>query len=201
MFNTPKNGKRRYITRRFSLTEILAVAAIITSIPGAQYAKVKEKGYEAECFSNLRQIGILMTAFNLENGHYPKAAFYPDDPLRGEDSISVILHGKRKATRARDVWICPALPDALKKKGLGFVYNDDLAGKRNVRNPSKKWMMIEINCVSRDVPAPHPNGYNILFADGHIVTDTRLPKKIIGAKKAMIEQLRNEASIMCARIH
>ena len=128
MFNTPKNGKRRYIIRRFSLTEILAVAAIVTSIPGAQYAKVKEKGYEAECFSNLRQIGILMTAYNLENGRYPKAAFYPDDPLSGEDRISVILHGTRKAPRCRCSpygWDSPPLrlsaPPAFTRSWLRYL--------------------------------------------------------------------------------
>ena len=105
------------------------------------------------------------------------------------------------ASRGRLVTAAEELPDALKKKGLGVIYNDDLAGKRNVRNPSKKWVMIEINCVSPDVPASHPNGYNIFFADGHIVTDTRLPKKIVGTMKPMLEQLRNEASIMCAWIY
>ena len=42
------------------------------------------------------------------------------------------------ASRGRFVTAAEELPDALEKKGLGVVYNDDLAGKRNVRNPSKK---------------------------------------------------------------
>lgn len=42
------------------------------------------------------------------------------------------------ASRGRLVTAAEELPDALEKKGLGVVYNDDLAGKRNVRNSSKK---------------------------------------------------------------
>lgn len=196
-----KDGNRRWSVLGFSLTEILAVAAIVTSIPSAGYLQAKQKAHQTTCLSNLRSVGQLFMMYHMENGHYPKAAFYPDNPLQGDDSISVILDRKRQKNSARDIWMCPSLPDKLQEKGLGFVYNDSIAGKSRIGNPAKKWVLIEINCVSPDVPAPHPDGYNILFADGRVVSDTRLPKKIVGAKKAMIEKIRHEYQLACACVY
>ena len=163
---------------RFVLTELLAVAAIIASLPSSSYQRVKQKTYQTECTNNLRQIGQLLRMYELENGYYPKASFYPKKPGSGEDSIRVQLGGPEQ------LWICPALPDKLKEKGLTFVYNDAIAGKSTLKNPSKKWVLIEFNCVSKNSPHPHPGGYNILFADGHVINSKRLPRKITSKQQA-----------------
>jgi prepilin-type processing-associated H-X9-DG protein len=53
--------------------------------------------------------------------------------------------------------------------------------------------MIEVNCVSNKVPPPHPAGYNILFADGHVVSSRQLPSSITSKQKASIEGLLRQA--------
>ncbi len=168
---------------RFVLPEILAVVAIISAIPNNSYQKVKQKAYHAECTNNLTQIGQLLRMYVLENDSYPTAAFYPKDPEKGPDSIRTLLGGPKK------LWTCPSLPDKLKNKGLTFVYNDTLGGKQNLRNPERKWVLIEFNCVSKNAPNPHAKGYNILFADGHIITTKRLPKKITNSQQVRLNNV------------
>lgn len=156
----------------FTLTEILAVAAIVSSMPIGAYQRGKQKALQTKCMSNLQQIGQLLTMYVLENGEYPPAAFFPKNPSKGDDSIRSLLGGPKQ------LWVCPSLPGELQKKGLTFIYNDSLVGKSALENPDKKWVLIEMSCVSKGSPHPHPGGYNILFADGHILASKKLPKKI-----------------------
>ncbi len=180
------HSNRHLRIARFALPEILAVAAIISAIPSTSYQKVKQKAYHTECTNNLTQIGQLLRMYVLENDRYPAAAFYPKNPEKGADSIRVLLGGPKK------LWTCPSLPDQLQSKGLTFVYNDALAGKRTLPKPEKKWVLIEFNCVSKKAPGPHNKGYNVLFADGHIITTKRLPKKITNSQQAQFDKACRE---------
>jgi prepilin-type processing-associated H-X9-DG protein/prepilin-type N-terminal cleavage/methylation domain-containing protein len=157
--------------RGFTLVELAVVVGIMASIPNNSYDRVKSTAYTAECKNNLSQIGKLIIMHQLENGTFPKAAFYPKDPLNGADSIMRIIGGPEK------MWQCPGLPDRLRQRGLNYVYNAELGGKR-AGNASKQWLLIEMNCVSHLAPHAHPGGYNVLFADGHVITTSRLPKSI-----------------------
>jgi prepilin-type processing-associated H-X9-DG protein len=177
--------RRRWLG--FSVTEVLAVVTMISTIPMGAYVRAKEKGAETECASNLRQIGQALQIFVNENGEYPKAAFYPKEPKSGPDSIVTLLPEIPK-----EMWLCPGLPDALREKGLTFIYNDTLGGKKGFSDPGKKWVLIEINCVSASSPPPHPSGYNVLFADGHVITTRRLPSKITEAQQARLDELERE---------
>jgi len=172
--------------QRFALIEILAVATIIAAMPSSSYQNVKKKAHQVTCTNNLTQIGQLLRMYELENDSYPKAAFYPKDPRKGDDSIRALLGGPDK------LWTCPGLPDKLKEQGLTFVYNDAIGGKRSLANPSKKWVLIEFNCVSGKSPHPHPGGYNILFADGHVISSKRLPRKISSKQQAYINSSHSD---------
>ena len=112
---------------------------------------------------------------------------------RGQDSIRVILGGDSR------LWICPALPERIQKKGLTFVYNTNIAGKRILHNPHKKWVLIEVNCISKKAPRPHPDGYNILFADGHVIASKVLPRRITGIQRAQLRRLDKEFQEMYAQ--
>jgi prepilin-type processing-associated H-X9-DG protein len=171
----------------FSITEVLAVATMISTVPMGAYMRAKEKGAETECKSNLQEIGKALAIYINDNGEYPKAAFFPKEPKTGADSIRVLL-----PDIPEKLWICPSTPDALKEKGLTFVYNDSLGGKKEFSDPGKKWVLIEINCVSASAPAPHPTGYNVLFADGHVITTRRLPSKITDSQQAVLDRLQQE---------
>ena len=170
--------------RGFTLIELAVVTAMISSIPAASYVRVKQKAVQTECINNLQQIGQLLVMYLDENGGaFPKAAFYPKDPEKGADSIRQIIGSDKR------LWICPGLPDKLQEKGLTFVYNDTLKDASSVQDPAKKWVLIEMCCVSAQAPLPHPDGYNILFADGHVATSRVLPKTITDIQKAEIRRI------------
>lgn len=179
--------KRRRGILGFSVTEVLAVATMLSTVPMGAYVRAKQKGVQTECVGNLQQIGQMLVMYYHEHGEYPKAAFYPKDPKNGADSIRNVLEGIPDK-----MWVCPSLPDKLKEKGLGFVYNDSIGGARGFSNPGKKWVLIEINCVSKKAPPPHPEGYNVLFADGRVITTKRLPSKITDAQQAKLDQLHKD---------
>ncbi len=191
-----KSNRRRIIAKYFTLTELLAVTAIVTSIPAGAYLKVKQKGLETECMNNMRQVGQAIVAFQLESGEYPKAAFFPEKPKEDKNSIRVVLGDA--LGNGDKVWICPAMPDAMKDKGLTWVYNDTLSGKKTVKDPEKTWILIEFNCVSKKAPAPHPGGFNIVYADGHVETTHQLPEDITKSQQAMLDELIRMHQVACA---
>ncbi len=190
--------RRTKVISRFTLTEILVVSAIVASIPTGAYVRAKQKAAEIECLNNMRQVGIAINAFQISNGEYPKAAFFPENPKKDANSIRVILGDDLKSDK---VWVCPGMPEALREKGLTWVYNDTLAGKATVKDPSKTWMLIEFSCVSKKVPSAHPGGYNIVFADGHVETCKILPEDILKNQQAIIERLArlHEFASNCSR--
>ena len=181
-----KRNKRK--RRGFTLIEIAAVATLISTIPATSYIRVRQKADQTKSQQQLKQIGLALKMYQQENETYPKAAFYPKKP-DGKDSIITELkdHGAVK-----QLFICPSLPQGLQKKGLTFVYNDEVSGKRRLRKPAKKWVLIEINCVAKKSPKPHPNGYNILFADGHVISSKVLPAKITKMQQAHILRIKKD---------
>ena len=197
-----KDGKARKIKTigMFTLTEIMVVAAIISSIPMEAFVRAKQKAVETECMNNMRQVGAVIIASQLSNGEYPKAAFYPENPKTDKNSIRVILGDDLKSEK---VWLCPSMPDKLKEKGLTWVYNDTLGGKAEVKSPADTWILIEFSCVSKKAPAPHPGGYNIVYADGHVKTTKTLPPDITKIQQAALDRLVKEFQLAEAdgRVH
>ena len=188
MTNFPRS--KRWILA-FSLTELMAVSAIVTSIPAAQYARAKQKAVQMQCVNNLQEIGKSIIMYQMSEGHYAKAIFFPKKPFSDPSSIATILQ-ESGAALPREMWVCPAAPAVLKKRGITFIYNDKFGGRSMLPKPEKAWLMIEVNCVSTKVPPPHPQGYNILFADGHVITSKRLPKSIKAKQQAAVEEIRRE---------
>ncbi len=188
-------GFKSRISSLFTLTEILAVSAIISSVPLTAFVRAKQKAVETECMNNMRQVGAAIVSYHLSNGEYPKAAFFPENPKSGADSIRVVLAEELGGDK---VWLCPAMPEKLKEKGLTWVYNDTLSGKQSTPDPSKTWILVEFSCVSRSAPEPHPGGYNIVYADGHVVTSRTLPEDITKNQQAMIERLEKEFQLAVA---
>ncbi len=186
-------GKGKRLKRRimgFTVVEVIAVATMVGGVPMGAYTRAKSKAHQAECTSNLQQIGQLLQMYVMENGEYPRAAFFPANPRTDADSIRVML-----SDIPEKMWLCPGLPDALHEKGLTFVYNDSLGGQRSLDNPDKKWVLIEMTCVSKKAPFAHPTGYNVLFASGRVITTNRLPSRITETQQARLEQLQRDFMI------
>lgn len=189
---TRKKTAKKIIIRFFTITEMLAVAAIVSSVPMSAYVRAKQKAAETECMNNMRQVGMAITSYHLSNGVYPKAAFYPEKPKTDENSIRVILADEINSEK---VWICPSMPDKLQEKGLTWVYNDTIAGKATIDDPANTWILIEFSCVSKNAPHPHPGGFNIVYADGHVKTTKELPKDISENQQVMLKKIFSQFAL------
>jgi prepilin-type processing-associated H-X9-DG protein/prepilin-type N-terminal cleavage/methylation domain-containing protein len=65
--------------RAFTLIEVLVVVAIIALLAVLMFSSVKgflEKGREAQCISNMRQLGAGLGLYVAEHGAYPPSAAY-----------------------------------------------------------------------------------------------------------------------------
>ncbi len=183
----------------FTLMEVMLVAAIVNSIPVSQYAKAKQAAYQSRCVSNLREIGKMIVMYQMTEGTYPAAVFYPNDAFKDPKSIVRILEDAGY-NLPREMWVCPGAPPELAQRGLTFVYNERLGGRANLNAPDKAWLLIEVNCVSRRVPKPHPGGYNVLCADGHVVTTQQLPADLARIQQAALPGLEGASTGRLARV-
>ncbi len=181
-------GHFRKHVRGFTVTELMAVATLVTGIGTDAYLRGQKKAYETECKSNLREVGKMIKMYQGSNGEYPDAAFYPKKPRKSSESIINVMKNGGMSVPS-EMWTCPAAPEKLKKKGLTFIYNDQFGGRQSLPKPAKAWLMIEVHCVSDKVPPPHPNGYNVLFADGHVITTKKLPRSITSKQEAALKRL------------
>jgi prepilin-type processing-associated H-X9-DG protein len=152
--------------RGFTATELLFVAALVSSIPAANYIGVHNKAMEIQCRTQLRQIAMAVEMFVQDNGRYPDALFYPEEPLKDERSI-VLLLGSYGA--ARPLFLCPVSPQVLRKKGLSYLWNDELSGRPpgSVKNPGEVWLMVDVTSAHEGISS-HSGGYNYIFADGTV---------------------------------
>ncbi|HIE43288.1 MAG TPA: hypothetical protein EYP78_00635 [Candidatus Omnitrophica bacterium] len=163
----------------FTVTELLVVMTLLSSIPVSSYVGVKNKALQAQCTSNMRQIGMAIKMFVMSEGRYPDADFYPEEPLKDPKSIVLIL---KSYGIQEKIFLCPTAPPVLKEKGLTYLWNDELSGKNpsSIKNPSKTWLMVDVTALDKRVSS-HLGGYNILYADGHVEWSTEplpfIPKK------------------------
>ena len=147
----------------FTLTEVLIVTSIISSISTGSYVMAKKKARDLFCQNNLKQIQHAIMMFSMQNNdRLPDAVFYPENP-DDPKAINNIL----KSYCGAGVFICPSLPEELKKRKLTYIWNDEFSNKR-AGGGAKKWLMVEMTAVKPEIPAPHSGGYNILYVDGHI---------------------------------
>jgi type II secretory pathway pseudopilin PulG len=172
----------------FGLIEVMMVSAIMTSLNssqmgGFQYALDKAK--ETQGLSNLRQIYLLLAA-QTTSGPLPNAAFYPKgDPKKDPESIMNLIEGA-----VPELFVSPFAPEALKKKGLTFIWNDAVNGKDMSLLPKDTWLLIDMAAFIADPGVPSPHRYLLLCADGRTMAVNNLPPdidKVVKEARARIE--------------
>jgi len=176
-------------TRGVTLVEVLVVSSMLASLSGGSYQGVKDKAKQEVCASNLKQLGLAIFMFAEDNdGRLPVAWFYPwKDPNKDKYSIKVLLW---PYVKNQSLFLCPSAPEEINKRGLSYVWNDTINALLidQIQNPSQTWLMADMNgvcptaalLVAQDpkmtkqrkamlaVPPAHLEGYNILYADGHV---------------------------------
>ena len=177
---------RKRLSRRaaFTLVEVMVVMTIMTS-QANNYGDVRKIAYQKTCENNLRQIYQALLMQDMENGTLPKAAFFPKRPKADPRSLVKILGPSFAASL-----VCPVFPAAIKEKGLTYIYNDELGGQMidQIPNPRETWLVTEMNAVSDKIPMPHPGGFLILYADGHIQATKKIPAPFAELAKKIEER-------------
>ena len=131
--------------------------------------------HKGTCQMNLIQIYKAVELYTIEHKTLPSLAFYPDSPQRGTDSMIRVLrnYGLDPACT-----VCPATPDPVRWTGLSYVWNPSLNGKRFEDFQDPVWMVVDIQAVSTEVPAPHLGTYLVLYSDGTIL-ETQEPPAVL----------------------
>ena len=162
------------------MAEVLAVTGILTGLGGGAFVNVTEMAHRTACQQHLKQIGLALQMRTMVGDPLPRAWFYPPDPPhqnRAKFHLANILAAEGVP---RSMFICPSAPQQIQKRGICYVYNDVLGGKDpdGLSNPSRTWLLMDINVVSDQVPPAHNGGCNVLFADYHVkwYPATQLPK-------------------------
>ena len=186
--------------RGFTLIELLvviAIIAILSAILFPVYARIKEKGRQTVCLTQLKQLGIALQAYANDNeGHLPRLGYgeagsYNNWAGCGQDCVQDLQISRGSLypyVKSLGIYFCPT--DAGRKvrpQGDGPVlalsysmnYYMDKARIDQVSNPSEMLLLIHegrstINdgsfCWNFNYDIPdmgHNGGTNALMLDGH----------------------------------
>ena len=172
-------SRRRLLA--FTLVEVMAVTAIMSGLQsqgGGVYRDAVTSANQIRGIHNLKQVHMLLQAQCIME-RLPKAAFYPKgDPKKDPQSIVRLIPGAPP-----ELFISPFAPEALKKKGLTYAWNDSVNGKDLDRLPRKTWLLIDLPAFIADPKLPKPTRYLVLYADGSAEAIDRPPGDIVRAVK------------------
>jgi prepilin-type N-terminal cleavage/methylation domain-containing protein/prepilin-type processing-associated H-X9-DG protein len=159
----------------FTLVELLTVIAIIALLAAMlfpAFASARAKARDANCLSNLKQIGMALKLYGADWGEFlPLANNRPSE--QGGPGIAEVLSSHARSTK---IFRCPADVDdkwmPVSRGGEGTSY-DYALGMLNIGMPMQRmdrpWNMENSECplMSDFSESWHTGGANVLFADGH----------------------------------
>lgn len=155
---------------------LLILALGILAMLGVLMLGMITANQAVHCSYNLKRIYQALDLYEMHNGSLPVMAFYPSEPFSDPASIRVVLETYGPDERT---WTCPAIHTLIKQTGLSYVWNTDLNGASLRNNSGRKWMLVELNALSREVDRPHFGYCNVLFTDGS-VERIRYPDEVAG---------------------
>jgi hypothetical protein len=148
------------------------VAALGIAIIALLYFLVQIR-LTAQCEANLLAIYRALELYEMERGSLPNLAYYPDMPMEDADSLRIVLEPYGLSP---ECCVCPQSKPILRAAGLTYIWNVQLNGKRIPRGTNAVWMLVNIEALTDDVPAPHFGRYNVLYSDG-VVRRVRDPMR------------------------
>jgi prepilin-type processing-associated H-X9-DG protein len=107
---------------------VIAIIAILLALSIAGLARAKGKALQSQCVNNVRQLGLALRGFVIENNHYPlviKPSWIED--LQHTELSTSANHVNSRVYLQQGVWQCPSAhrPDNLpQNKGyVSYGYN------------------------------------------------------------------------------
>jgi prepilin-type N-terminal cleavage/methylation domain-containing protein len=159
-------------SRGFTLVELLVVIAIIAillAILLPALNRVKEKGNQVKCLSNMRQLGLATTMYLQDSkGRVPDVLrWVPPPGGAGPEGALMKYHGKSPSPV---LYLCPSddpkshrtpYPFSYTANWHIFFYQDGISIRRinQVRNPSQKIMIIDESSETVDDPIWAPENW------------------------------------------
>ncbi len=163
----------------FTLIELLVVISIIAILAALLVpvgSRIIESGRAAQCLSNLRQLGMGLTAYLTENNNTMPTLKAGRDDI-GED-VPVIDNTLDKYIPDRSAFACPADKKGFaRRSGTSYHWNVTLNGQA-VANLNFLGKVAEHSRIPilGDKEGFHPyleDKINLLYADGHVTKDIK----------------------------
>lgn len=178
------------LKRGFTLIELLvviAIIAILAAILFPVFTSAKQSARNAQCASNLRQIGLAMSRYADDNNG--RLCTYYD-----ANSNVTWWSAVYRYSKSSKIWACPSAKPNI---GWGYGYNYwylDFAYVSSVRSPSKMVLVCDAGADTKGIdygwsqlavvppsvfstyanswPAPrHDNMIKVLWLDGHVSSE------------------------------
>lgn len=147
------------------LLKVLALIAVCLVALAVIYYVLIQVARGKACADHLRTIYHALEMYETDRGTLPQLAFFPDSPEEDPDSLRTVLESYGVDG---NVALCPAVHRSLSDLGLTYVWNTRLNGKKLPGPDARTWMLVELNALSPEVPAPHLGRYNVLYTDGKV---------------------------------
>ena len=156
---------------------LLLVVGLCLALLAGIYTLLLQLRRSMACQANLRTLYHALEMYEMERGALPKLSFFPDSPTDDADSLRVVLE-----TYGADgtACICPAAPASLREWGLTYVWNVQLNNRKIPRGEDRVWMLVDMQALSSDVPAPHLRRYLVLYSDGSVERITQPRQRLSG---------------------